>query len=226
VQHDVLVVERRPGRALPADGAALHQFGEEVGLLLEQALVVGEVVAEERERLDARAAAEDHLGPSAGDRVQGRVALEDADGIVGAEHDHCRAEMNSGRARGDGGENDVAGGHREVVGVVLADAEEVDADPVGEHALVDEDADRFRVRQRSAGLVVDQVAERVEAEHERERHGRAVFGASVSSIARALTARRRLSSSRVLDTVQVHPSDWDAGTLDIGSADHDHRRMR
>ena len=33
----LLVVERRPGRALPGDGPALDQFGEEVGLLLEQA---------------------------------------------------------------------------------------------------------------------------------------------------------------------------------------------
>ena len=70
VRDDVLVAKRRPGRALPADGAVLHQFGEEVGLLLEQALVVGEVVAEERKRLDAGAAPQDHLGATAGDRVQ------------------------------------------------------------------------------------------------------------------------------------------------------------
>ena len=68
VRHDVLVVQRGAGRALPGDRAALEQLGEQVGLLLEQLLVVGEVVAEQRERLDARAAAEDDLGPAAGDR--------------------------------------------------------------------------------------------------------------------------------------------------------------
>ena len=79
------------------------------------------------------------------------------------------------RARGDRGEHDVAGGHRELVGVVLADAEEVDPDPVGEHALLDHAADRVRVRQRPSVSVVDQVAEGVEAEHERERQRRAVL---------------------------------------------------
>ena len=76
--------------------------------------------------------------------VERRVALEDADGIVRAEHGDGGAEMDAGRARGDRGEHDIAGGHREVVGVVLADAEEVDADLVGEDALLDEAADRLR----------------------------------------------------------------------------------
>ena len=67
-----------------------------------------------------------------------------------------------------GAEHDVGGGHREVVGVVLADAEEVDADLVGEHALLDDAADRLRVGERPAAVVVDQVAERVEAEDEWE----------------------------------------------------------
>ena len=55
--HDVLVVQRRAGLALPRDRAALEQLGEQVGLLLEEVLVVGQVVAEQRERLDARPAA-------------------------------------------------------------------------------------------------------------------------------------------------------------------------
>jgi HxlR-like helix-turn-helix len=96
------------GWCLQADGAAPHQLGEEVGLLSEQALVVGEVVAEERERLDARAASEDHLGPTAGDRVQGRVALENAHRIVGAEHDPLSDRPASFRelARADPGISD------------------------------------------------------------------------------------------------------------------------
>jgi hypothetical protein len=35
--------------------------------------------------------------------------------------------------------------------------------------------------------------------------------------------RPLMAGEQVLDTVQVHPSDWDAGTLDIGSAERDHR---
>ena len=72
--------------------------------------------------------------------------------------------MDSGRAGGDRGEDDVAGGHREVARVVFADAEEVDPDLIGEHALLDDASDRFCVCQRSSALVVDQVAEGVEAE--------------------------------------------------------------
>ena len=173
--NDVLVVERSAGGALPADRAALHQFGEQVGLLFEQALVVGEVVAEERERLDAGAAAEDHLGPAARDRVQGRVALKNAHRIVGAEHDHRRAEMDSLRPGGDRGEHDIAGGHRKVAGVMLSDPEEVDLDPVCEDALLDDAADRFRVCERPSVTAPDQVAEGVEAENERERRRRALF---------------------------------------------------
>ncbi len=183
-----MVEEGRPGGALPGDGAALHQFGEEVGFLFEQALVVGEVVAEERERLDAGAAAEDHLGASAGDRVQGGIALEDADGIVGAEHDHGRAKMDSGRAGGDRGEDDVAGGHREVVGVVLADAEEVDAQLVGKDTFLDDVSDGLGMRERAVLGIVGDVPERVEAEDKRElRCGHCLMPPSPEQPARTRT---------------------------------------
>ena len=52
---DFLLVQGGAGRSIPGDGAAFHQLGEEVRLLCEQTLVVGEVVAEQGERLDARA---------------------------------------------------------------------------------------------------------------------------------------------------------------------------
>ena len=53
--------------------------------------------------------------------------------------------MDTGRARRDCGEHDVACRHREVIGVVLTDAEEVDADLLGEDAMLDDVADRLRV---------------------------------------------------------------------------------
>jgi hypothetical protein len=79
---DVLVAQRRPGRALPGDKTAFEQLSEEGGLLLKQLLVVGQVVTEERKRLDAGAAAEDDLSPTARERVQSRVALEHPDRVV------------------------------------------------------------------------------------------------------------------------------------------------
>jgi len=62
VRDHVLLDRRRPGGALPGDRAALEELGEERGLLLEQDLVVVQVVAEERERVDRRSPPED--GPN------------------------------------------------------------------------------------------------------------------------------------------------------------------
>jgi hypothetical protein len=47
---------------------------------------------------------------------------------------------------GDRGERDVTCGHGEVFGVVLADPEVVHADLFGEHAFLDDVADRLGVR--------------------------------------------------------------------------------
>ena len=54
---------------------------------------------------------------------------------------------------------------------MLADADEIDADLVGEHGLLDEVADHLRVRQRLAVRTVGDVAEGVEAEFNRVNHG-------------------------------------------------------
>ena len=65
------------------------------------------------------------------------------------------------------------------VAVVLADAEEVDADLIGEHALLDDVADDLGLRQQLAVGVDGHVAERVQAEMEiafRHRHLSQVAG--------------------------------------------------
>ena len=54
---------------------------------------------------------------------------------------------------------------------MLADAEEIDADLVGQDRLVDDVADNLRGRERLAVGAGSNVAERVEAEFERMRHG-------------------------------------------------------
>ena len=91
---------------------------EERELLLEQVLVVLERVAEERERLGERAAAEDHLGAAVGEGVQGGEALVDADGVVGAQHRHRGAQADPGGAGGDGGQEDFETAHRDAEGFV------------------------------------------------------------------------------------------------------------
>jgi hypothetical protein len=65
----------------------------------------------------------------------------------------------------------VGRGHREVLGVVLADAEEVDADLVGEDTFLDDVPNRLRMRLRATDPVVCPIAERVAPEDERELCG-------------------------------------------------------
>ena len=68
-------------------------------------------------------------------RVERREALEHAHRVVGAEHRHRRAEVDALGAAGDRGEHDLGRRDGEVVAVVLADAEEVEAELVGQHGL-------------------------------------------------------------------------------------------
>jgi hypothetical protein len=81
-----LLAQRGPGLPAPRHRLLLQQQREEVQLLLEQRLVVLQVESEQRERLGERPSPEDHLGASTRDRVERREALEDAHGLVGAEH--------------------------------------------------------------------------------------------------------------------------------------------
>jgi hypothetical protein len=168
VRHDILVEERGAGLALPGDRSPLHELGKEVGLLLEEVLVVRKVIAEERERVDAGAPSENDFCPAAGDGVERREALEHPDGIVGAQYRDGRPDADAGRARGDGGEHDVGGRQREVIGVVFTDPEEVHAHLVGKDTLLDNVADRLGVGEGAVVIVVGDIAEGVEAEDERE----------------------------------------------------------
>jgi len=159
-------VDRGALRSAPGHRLLLEQLGEEVDLLLEEILVVAQVVAEQRERLDAGPAPEDDLGATVRDRIERRVALEDPYRVVGADDGDGRPEMDPRRARRDRREHHVARGHGEVVGVMLADAEVVEAHLVGQVSLVDEVANRLCVRQRPTVVAIGDIAERVQAERD------------------------------------------------------------
>ena len=178
VRHDILVGERGARVARPGDRAALAQLGEQVDLLFEQLLVVGEVVPEEGERVDARTSSEDDLGPTVGDGVESGEALKHPDRIIRAQHGDCRADVDSARARRDRGQHHVGSRHRPVVGVVLADPEEVHAHLLGENTLLDHVPERLGVGERAVLGVVGDIAEGVQAEDKRKRRSlnRSVHG--------------------------------------------------
>ena len=120
------------------DALGVAQREQQVELLGEQRVVVVEVVAEERERLDERAPPGHDLRAAAGQQVERREVLEDAHGIVGAEHGDRAREPDAARALGGGREDDGRRGHGEVGAMVLADPEDVEADLVGELDLLDQ----------------------------------------------------------------------------------------
>src|SRR5690606_3542545 len=82
----------------------------------------------------------------------------------GAEHGHRGPEADARGPRRDAREHDLGRAHGEVGAVVLADAEEVDPDLVGELGLLDDVADRARAADERAVGSGGHVAERVEAQ--------------------------------------------------------------
>ena len=149
---------RPPGRARIAERE------QQLELLGEQLVVVVEVVAEERERLDERAAAGHDLGAAAREQVERREVLEDAHRVVGAEDGDGARQPDPLRARGGRGEHDGRRRDGEVGPVVLADAEDVEADLVGELDLLDQVAQALL----RATLAPARVRERVDADlHDR-----------------------------------------------------------
>jgi hypothetical protein len=123
-----------------------------------------EVVAEQRKRLDERAAPQRHLSASIRGGIERRETLKHADGIVRGEHGNGGAEPDAVAAPGDGRKHDLRRRHGEIGPVVLADAEDIDAEGVGVDAFLDHVADDFRLRQRTAVGLMGNVAEGIEAE--------------------------------------------------------------
>ncbi|MET4826931.1 hypothetical protein ABH972_004520 [Bradyrhizobium ottawaense] len=167
---DQLIPQRRTQLALPAHRLLRQQGSKQVQLLLEQLFVFAQVETEQRKGFSERAAAEDHLGASVGERVQRGKALEDADGIVRRQHRYGRAEMDALGPRCDRGEHGLRRGDRKIGAVVFAEADEVEAEFVGQHRFVDDVADHLRVRKHGACGIPGDVAKSIQSELKRCGH--------------------------------------------------------
>ena len=124
---------------------------QEVELLSEQGVVVLEVEAEEREGLDEGAAAGDDLGAAVGDEVEGGELLEDADRVGGREDGDGAGEADVLGARGRGGEDDGGSGVEVLDAMMLTDAEDVEAELIGESDLFEQIAEAIGGRDGDAG---------------------------------------------------------------------------
>jgi hypothetical protein len=163
---DDLVGQRRAELARPGHGLIAQQPHQEVELLLEQRLVVGEVEPEQREGVRQRAAADDQLRPPAGHRVEGGELVVQADRVLRAEDGHGGPEADPLGATGDRRQEHVPRGVHELRPVVLADVERVDPDRLGEDRLLDRVADHLVPGDRASGPVDGHGHEGVEAELE------------------------------------------------------------
>ena len=140
-REDALAGERSTVFAGPVDVVRFAQSEEEVQLFCEEVVVVFELEAEEREGFDEGTAAYDHLGASVGDEVEGGKVLEDADGVGGAEDGDGRGKADVSGACGGGGEDDGGGRVEVFAAVVLAEAEDVEPNHVGDLDLFEKMSD-------------------------------------------------------------------------------------
>ena len=154
------VVDRRPVAAAPRHALGLADLQQQLELLGEELVVVVEVVAEEGEGLDERAAPGHDLRAPVAQQVQGRELLEHADGVVRAQDAHRAGQPDVLRAPGGGAQDDGRSAHGEVGTVVLADGEDVEPEGVGELDLLDEVREALLGRDRVGG----QLAEGVDAD--------------------------------------------------------------
>ena len=161
---EVGVGERGAELARPGDGLVSQQAREEVELLLEQLLVVGEVESEERERLRQRTATDDELRTAVRDRVEGGELGVHPNGILRAQHGDGGAEPDAFGSPRDRSQDHVRRGVHHVAAVVLGDVERVDPDSVGENRLLDRVADDDVAAEFLTGLVHGDGNERVQSE--------------------------------------------------------------
>jgi hypothetical protein len=122
--HHGGVPQRRAEPPGPGDLLAGADVQQQVQFLGEQRVVVGGVVAEQRERLDERAAAGDDLRTAAADQVQAGEVLVHPDRIRHPEQ-RGRAGQPDQRGPGRGGrQHHGRGGGEEFGAVVFAERED------------------------------------------------------------------------------------------------------
>src|SRR4029079_16373837 len=139
-------------RSAPGDALGFADLEEQLELLLEEVVVVGEVIPEQGKGLGERAAAGHDLGAAVGDEIQRGEILKDPHRIVGADHAYGARETDALRSRSRGGEYDRGCRHDEFAPVMLPDAVDIETDLVGELDLVEESLDPLVGADRVSGL--------------------------------------------------------------------------
>ena len=153
--HTPASLERRAMAPGPRHARLLAKLQQQLELLGVQLVVVVEVVAEQREGLDERAASGHDLRAPVRQQVDLGEVLEDAHGVGGAEDGDGARKTDALGPHRRGAQHDGRRGDEEVRAVMLADAEHVEPELIREldllhqlaHALARADA-ACEVRER------------------------------------------------------------------------------
>src|SRR5918995_5637755 len=158
------VLKRRAVLPGPRDLLGLAQLKQQLELLGEQLVVVVEVVAEERKRLDEGAAPRHDLRAPAGEQVHRGEVRKDPHGVVRAQHGNRTRQPDPFSFDGRRAEDHGGRGDDEVWPVVLTDAEHIEPNPLSELDLLHQIAHPLRRRYDPPAVRVGaQLGERVEA---------------------------------------------------------------
>src|SRR5439155_11417050 len=134
------------------DVLVLANLEQQLELFSEQRVVVIEVEAEQRKRLDRRASADHHFGPAARQQVERCEFLEQTNRVNGAQHRHRTREPDGLRARRGRTENNGRGGIEELAAVVLPNAKRIQPQLIGVLDLLDQIAQTVGCADRAAVL--------------------------------------------------------------------------
>ncbi len=103
----------------------------------EEIVVVLELEAEQRIGFAERAATDDDFGAALRNEIERCELLEDAHRVCGAEHCHGAAKADRFRPRRGGGKDHHRGRIEKFRPMMFADAEDIEADAVGDLDLID-----------------------------------------------------------------------------------------
>jgi hypothetical protein len=135
---DRLIFESCPVLARPGHPLLSADPKKQIELFGEQCVVILEIMAEEPEGLDEGASARHDLGASAREEIKSGKALEDPDGIIGAQHGYGACQPDVLRALGSGCENHGRSGDHVIRPMMLAEAEHIETSLIGQLDLFDE----------------------------------------------------------------------------------------
>src|SRR5258707_7416856 len=105
---------------------------EKLEFFRKERIVIFKTQAEERVGLNEGTATGDNFRPAPRDQVESRELLKNANGVGGAENSDCAGETNIFRARGGSGEDHNGSRVEELRPVMFANAENIQANPIGE----------------------------------------------------------------------------------------------